>query len=163
MYQIIAIQYLPIGPGRAWAFLSDPENLKIITPKHMGFKILSGGDKPMYPGQLIQYTIAPIPGYSTRWVTEITHMLEGEYFVDEQRVGPYAFWHHKHFLKPIQGGVEMIDIVDYKIPFGLLGRLVHSLIIKKELKNIFMYRENKMSERFGKISGVANNLQLKKI
>lgn len=129
----------------------------------MGFKILSGGDSPMYPGQLIQYTITLLPGCSTRWVTEITQMMEGEYFVDEQRAGPYSFWHHKHFLKPIQGGVEMIDVVDYKIPFGFLGKLVHTLMIKRELKNIFEYREDKLTQKFGKISGVDNLLILKKI
>ena len=82
----------------AWDFLSDPKNLKVITPDAMGFQILSGADRAMFSGQIIQYTVSPLPGYSTRWVTEITHVNEGSYFVDEQRFGPYALWHHKHFI-----------------------------------------------------------------
>lgn len=163
MYQIVATQYLPINPGKAWAFLSDPNNLGIITPEHMGFKVLNGGDRPMFPGQLIQYTVTPLPGFDMRWVTEITQTLEGEYFVDEQRIGPYSFWHHKHFLKPVQGGVEMTDLVDYKIPLGFLGNMVHTLFVKKELRDIFTYRENKLTERFGTIPGFSNQLEFKKI
>ncbi len=151
LFQIHTNQKLPISPGEAWAFLSDPHNLKVITPDYMGFKILSGADRPMYAGQIIQYRVSPFPGINTKWVTEITHVTEGEYFVDEQRFGPYALWHHKHFIKEISGGVEMEDIVDYKLPFGWLGRLIHPIFVKPRLKKIFEYRTKKLTELFGNL------------
>lgn len=161
LYQLRSKQAIPISQQEAWEFLSSPSNLKVITPDHMGFNILDGDDRPMFAGQIIQYKVSPFPGYSTKWVTEITHVKEGEYFVDEQRFGPYALWHHKHFIKPIAGGVEMEDIIDYKIPFGILGQLAHPIIVKKQLKQIFKYREQKLQELFGKIEGIPNELHLK--
>jgi len=129
----------------------------------MGFTILSGGDRPMFPGQIIQYKVNPFPGFSTKWVTEITHVKDGEYFVDEQRFGPYALWHHKHFLKPIEGGVEMEDIIDYKIPFGILGQLVQPVVVKKQLQQIFKYREEKLIALFGEMEGMPTELKLTSI
>lgn len=150
VYQLHTMQQLPISLDTAWEFLSDPKNLKTITPEHMGFDIISGADRPMYAGQIIQYYVKPFPGYRTKWVTEITHVKDKEYFVDEQRFGPYALWHHKHFLKEIEGGVVMEDIIDYKLPFGLLGQLVHPILVKKQLDNIFSYRKQKLIDLFGK-------------
>ena len=98
MYQYISKQELPITMEKAWEFLSDPKNLKRITPDYMGFDILSGADRSMFPGQIIQYRLTPILNIPFRWVTEITHVQEGDYFVVEQRFGPYTFWHHKHFI-----------------------------------------------------------------
>mgnify|MGYP002621388445 CR=1 FL=1 len=115
----------------------------------MSFDILSGGDKEMYPGQIIQYIVTPILGIKTKWVTEINHVKDRSYFVDEQRFGPYALWHHKHFIKPISGGVEMEDIIDYKIPLGWVGQMVHPIIVKPKLEEIFNYREQKLIELFG--------------
>ncbi|MFV8225676.1 SRPBCC family protein [Christiangramia aquimixticola] len=149
IYTLTSIQKLPISAPQAWDFLSNPGNLKIITPDYMGFEIISGGDRPMFPGQLIQYLVTPVAGIKTKWVTEITHVKEGEYFVDEQRFGPYSLWHHKHFIKPINGGVEMEDIIDYKLPFGLLGRLAHPILVRSKLKEIFDYRREKLIELFG--------------
>lgn len=163
LYQLHSKQAIPISQQEAWEFLSNPENLKVITPDHMGFNILSGADRPMFTGQIIQYKVSPFPGYSTKWVTEISHVKEGEYFVDEQRFGPYALWHHKHFIKSIDGGVEMEDIIDYKIPFGIFGQLAHPLIVKKQLIQIFKYREQKLHELFGKIDGRPNEFHLKSI
>lgn len=163
LYQLNAKQALPITKKEAWDFLSDPKNLKVITPEHMDFNILSGADRPMFQGQIIQYIVKPFPGYSTKWVTEITHIKEGEYFVDEQRFGPYALWHHKHFIKEIKGGVEMEDIIDYKIPFGVLGQIVQPLVVKKQLQQIFRYRETKLNALFGKLEGHENLLELKSI
>ena len=114
LYQLRSKQVFPISQQEAWEFLSDPKNLAVITPPHMGFHILAGADRPMFQGQVIQYIVKPFPMVSTKWVTEITHVKEGEYFVDEQRFGPYALWHHKHFLKEVPEGVEMEDIIDYK-------------------------------------------------
>lgn len=161
LYQLQSKQALPISKKEAWDFLSNPANLKVITPEHMGFHILSGTDRPMFPGQIIQYKVSPFPGYTTKWVTEITHVNEGNYFVDEQRFGPYSLWHHKHFIKEIDGGVEMEDIIDYKIPFGILGQLAHPLIVKKQLIEIFKHREQKLIELFGTLPGVPNELTLK--
>tara|TARA_B100000212_G_C27354127_1_gene525044 strand:+ start:605 stop:1075 length:471 start_codon:yes stop_codon:yes gene_type:complete len=149
IYRLHTIQNLPISINEAWNFLSDPVNLKTITPDYMGFEILSGAEKKMFPGQIIQYIVTPILGIPTKWVTEITHVKKGEYFVDEQRFGPYSLWHHKHFLKPIKNGVEMEDIIDYKIPFGLFGQMIHPILVKPKLNEIFKYREIKLVELFG--------------
>lgn len=151
LYRLRTIQNLPISVDQAWDFLSDPKNLKTITPDYMGFNILSGADRKMYAGQIIQYIVTPIAGIPTKWVTEITHVKDKEFFVDEQRFGPYALWHHKHFIKAIPGGVEMEDIVDYKLPFGVLGQLVHPILVKPKLKEIFDYRYNKLIDLFGSL------------
>lgn len=149
VHQLYASQVLPITTDEAWEFLSDPSNLKRITPKHMGFQILSGADRSMYPGQIIKYKVSPFPGVKTSWVTEITHVSRGSYFVDEQRFGPYSLWHHKHFIQPHKGGVLMEDIVDYKLPLGILGQWLHSLLVKRQLRNIFQFRSLKLKEIFG--------------
>lgn len=159
LYRLLARQSLPISKKEAWEFLSDPKNLKKITPDHMGFQILSGGERPMFAGQIIQYKVTPVAGYSTKWVTEITQVKEGEYFVDEQRFGPYALWHHKHFLKDVNGGTEMEDIIDYKLPFGILGQLGHPILVKNRLQQIFTYREQKLIELFGTIDGSVRELR----
>ncbi len=160
LYQLHAKQGLPITKKQAWEFLSDPKNLKEITPDHMGFQIISGADRAMFQGQIIQYIVKPFPGISTKWVTEITHVKEGEYFVDEQRFGPYSLWHHKHFIKEIEGGVEMEDLIDYKVPFGILGQMIQPLLVKKQLQKIFRYRETVLEERFGILKGYKNALSL---
>ncbi len=149
IYNLQSKQKLPISVNKAWDFLSSPINLKKITPEYMGFNIISGADRKIYPGQIIQYIVTPLFGIKTKWVTEITHVQQNKYFVDEQRFGPYALWHHKHFIKPIEGGIEMEDIVDYKIPFGLIGQLAHPILIKPKLKEIFDYRHDKLIEIFG--------------
>lgn len=149
VYRLHTKQFLPISLNEAWEFLSDPANLKRITPSYMGFNIVSGADRKMFPGQIIQYIVTPVLGIKTNWVTEITHVIDQQYFVDEQRFGPYALWHHKHFLKEVPGGVEMEDIIDYKVPFGLLGRLVHPILVKPKLSEIFDYRKIKLEELFG--------------
>lgn len=153
IYTLHTKQNLPITLDEAWDFLSDPKNLKTITPEYMGFNILRGADRAMYQGQLIQYIVTPILGIPTKWVTEITHVVDKKFFVDEQRFGPYALWHHKHFIKEIPGGVEMEDIVDYKVPFGLLGQMVQPLIVAPKLNEIFEYRRKKLVELFGEYKG----------
>ncbi|MGB8704452.1 MAG: SRPBCC family protein [Gillisia sp.] len=150
IYTLHTRQKLPISLEKAWDFLADPRNLKLITPDYMGFNILSGADRPMFAGQIIQYIVTPVLGIKTKWVTEITHVKDKEFFVDEQRYGPYAMWHHKHFLKEIPGGVEMEDIVDYKLPLGILGRMAHPWLVHPKLSEIFSYRKNKLEEIFGK-------------
>lgn len=143
-------QHLPITVSEAWNFLTEPGNLKVITPDYMGFEIVSGADRAMYPGQIIEYLVTPLLGIKTTWVTEITHVQEGKYFVDEQRFGPYSLWHHKHFITETEDGVTMEDIVHYKLPFGIIGRLLEPFLVKPKLKEIFEYRKIKLETLFGK-------------
>ena len=150
IYTLHTKQNLPISLQEAWDFLSSPKNLKTITPDYMGFNILSGADKPMFPGQIIQYIVTPVLGIPTKWVTEITHVQDKEYFVDEQRFGPYQLWHHQHHFKVIDGGVEMTDIVHYRNPLGFLGNIANTLFVKAQLKQIFEYRIKVVEEMFGK-------------
>ena len=153
IYTLHSKQNLPISLDEAWEFLSNPKNLKTITPPYMGFKTLSGDDRDMFAGQIIQYIVTPVLGIPMKWVTEITHVQDKKYFVDEQRFGPYALWHPKHFLKEIPGGVEMEDIVDYKVPMGILGQLVHPFLVAPKLKEIFDFRTKKLIELFGEFKG----------
>lgn len=150
LYTLHATQKLPISLEDAWEFLSNPANLKVITPDYMTFNIVSGADRPMYAGQMIEYIVTPLLGIKTSWVSEITHVEPLKYFVDEQRYGPYALWHHKHFIKAIDGGVEMEDLVHYKVPFGFLGKLVHPFLVKPKLQEIFDYRTQALETKFGK-------------
>lgn len=150
LHTLHTCQLLPIGLEQAWDFLSDPKNLATITPPDMGFVIRSGADRPMYPGQIIHYWVSPLWGIKTQWVTEITHVKEKEYFVDEQRFGPYKLWHHKHFLKEVDGGVEMEDIIHYVLPFSFLGTWMHRLFVRKKLESIFEFRRLKLISLFGK-------------
>ena len=140
IYLLEASQYLNIPMEKAWQFFSSPGNLAKITPPFMGFRITSGSPAPMYPGQIITYKVSPFPGLTTNWVTEITHVTENEYFVDEQRFGPYRLWHHEHYFKAAGEGVVMTDRVYYKLPFGIFGRLAHALFVRKQLEKIFLFR-----------------------
>lgn len=149
VYTLHTTQKLPISLEEAWQFLSDPKNLKTITPPYMGFHILSGVDRSMYPGQIIEYVVTPVLGIRTKWITEITHVVDRDYFVDEQRFGPYALWHHKHFLKEVEGGVEMEDLIHYKIPLGWLGQWMHPILVQPKLREIFNYRREKLIALFG--------------
>jgi len=151
IYTLHKKQQLPISLEKAWEFLSNPKNLKVITPDYMSFNIVSNIDRPLYTGQIIQYIVTPLLGIKTQWVSEITHIEEKKYFVDEQMYGPYALWHHKHFVKKIPGGVELEDIIDYKVPLGWLGQLVHPFLVKPKLEEIFNYRQKKLLELFGEI------------
>ena len=149
IYELTSLQKFPISLDKAWDFLSSPANLKEITPDYMGFDIVSGDTGEMYPGQIIQYIVKPLLGIKTRWVSEITYVSDKSYFVDEQRFGPYDLWHHKHFLKEVEGGVEMHDTIYYKLPFSPIANLFHGLLVKPRLEEIFTYRESKLVELFG--------------
>jgi ligand-binding SRPBCC domain-containing protein len=143
-------QQLSISLREAWAFFSNPTNLQEITPKHMDFKVTSRHHgSEIYAGQIIRYTVKPILGIPLNWCTEITHVETNKYFIDEQRFGPYAFWHHQHHFKENEDGVLMEDILTYKVPLGFLGDLVNELMVKKEVNDIFNYRKRILSERFG--------------
>ncbi|MBA4849985.1 SRPBCC family protein [Emticicia sp. BO119] len=150
MHTLHNTQKLPLTLQYAWDFLSTPANLKIITPEYMGFEMTSlhHGDK-MYAGQIITYIVKPILNIPLKWCTEITHVHKPDYFVDEQRFGPYSFWHHQHRLVAIENGVLMEDIVHYKLPLGFIGRWVNSLLVQKQLEDIFEFRKQKLIELFG--------------
>lgn len=148
IYTLEVSQFLKIGQEEAWNFFSSPGNLSKITPPSMGFVITSGPVKPMYAGQIISYRVSPFAGIRANWVTEITRVEEGRFFVDEQRFGPYRMWHHEHIFEPMDSGVLMTDRVSYKLPMGILGRLAHPLFVKNKLHRIFEYRESKLNELF---------------
>lgn len=151
-YQLKFEQKLPISLEQAWDFFSSPLNLAKITPDHMGFIITSDfkEGRKMYPGMIITYKVSPLLGIKLNWMTEITHVQEGKYFVDEQRFGPYALWHHQHHFEEIKGGVLMADIINYAIPYGFIGRIANSILVENEVRGIFDYREKKVEELFGK-------------
>ena len=116
----------------------------------MGFDIISKNpSQKMYEGILISYQVKPLLGIKTNWVTEITHINEGHYFIDEQRMGPYKMWHHQHFIEEISGGVLMKDIVSYIPPFGFLGAIANQLIIKSKLEQIFAFRKVALDKKYG--------------
>ena len=151
VYSLKTVQNIPISLDAAWDFFSSPANLKEITPSNLGFKIISKhhGEK-MYPGQIIEYTVKPILSIPLYWMTEITHVEHKKYFVDEQRFGPYTMWHHQHHFKEIKGGVEMTDIVHYKLPLWILGDLSNFILVKSQLKTIFDFRFKAVEVKFGK-------------
>ena len=151
-YQFTKTQKLPSTIDEIWDFISTPENLKEITPDYLGFEDTSNNHgRKMYPGMIITHKVSPLFGIKMNWMTEITHVKEKEYFVDEQRVGPYKLWHHQHMIEPIQSGVLMTDTITYIPPFGFLGAIVNSLVIKKKLNEIFEYRVLALEKRFGKM------------
>lgn len=152
VYTLKSVQQIPTTLQHAWDYFSKPDNLATITPDNLGFKIKGDHQSPeMHPGQIIQYTIKPLLGIPMYWMTEITHVEPMKFFVDEQRFGPYSLWHHQHHFAAINGGVEMTDIVHYKIPFWIFGDIAHALFVKSQLQNIFDYRKQKVDEIFGKI------------
>jgi ligand-binding SRPBCC domain-containing protein len=150
-YQLTKKQIISASVEEVWDFISTPKNLKNITPESMDFRIISQ-DLPekMYAGMIIHYTLKPLMGIRMTWVTEITRIEPMKYFIDVQRIGPYAMWHHQHFLEPAGRDVLMTDIVSYQLPFGFLGSMAHSLFIRKQLKMIFDYREIVINQWFSK-------------
>jgi ligand-binding SRPBCC domain-containing protein len=149
IYHLKRTQVLPITLAEAWDFFSSPKNLAKITPSHMKFKILyiSGGQR-MYAGQLIRYKINVLPNIPVGWTTEITQVNEPYHFVDTQVSGPYSLWHHQHFFREVPGGVEMIDEVNYAIPFGPIGWLANALFVEREVNRIFDYRFEVLEKLF---------------
>lgn len=150
VYQLKRIQKIPVAMETAWKFFSDPNNLLTITPPFLNLKMTNElyGDEA-YPGQIITYRVKPLLGIPLFWMTEITHVERLKFFVDEQRKGPYKLWHHQHHFKPIEGGVEMTDLVHYRLPFGFLGSIANSLIVHSKLEEIFRFRFEKVEELFG--------------
>ncbi|MBU6149472.1 MAG: SRPBCC family protein [Verrucomicrobia bacterium] len=151
MHILTKTTWLPVSLDQAWEFFCSPDNLALITPKDMNFHILDrSGSKEMFAGQIIQYKVSILPFLRLRWVTEITHVENKKFFVDEQRFGPYRFWHHKHFFYPENGGVRMVDIVHYKLPLGFLGRMIEPFLVAPKLEKIFSFREEVIQKIFHK-------------
>ena len=148
VYTKETVQHVNASVEECWTFFSSPRNLQKITPENMGFQITDFDNKPMYAGQIIQYKVSPLLGFKLRWMTVITYVKENSYFVDEQRFGPYALWHHKHFFEPTEKGTKMTDLVHYALPLGFLGRIMNTLVVKNKLKEIFDYRFVKVDQMF---------------
>lgn len=149
-YQFERIQKIKASKAEVWDFISSPANLKKITPEYMGFDITSKNTtEKMYEGMLISYIVKPMLNIKTKWVTEITHIKEEHFFIDEQRMGPYKMWHHQHFIEEIPGGVLMRDIVSYIPPLGFLGAIANTLIINGKLKQIFAFRKQALEKKYG--------------
>ncbi|WP_310380412.1 SRPBCC family protein [Flavobacterium sp.] len=148
IYKKETVQFVNAPIEECWAFFSNPRNLQKITPDDMGFQITDFDNKPMYAGQIIQYKVSPLLGLKLSWMTEISFVKDHSYFVDEQRFGPYALWHHKHFFEATESGTKMTDIVHYALPLGFLGQLLNVLVVDNKLKEIFDYRHVKIEEMF---------------
>jgi ligand-binding SRPBCC domain-containing protein len=151
LYTLVSKMIVKTDLQTLWDFISLPENLSKITPPEMDFRItfrssLNGGR--MYPGQIIAYKVRPLPVFDASWVTEITQVQEKKFFIDEQRFGPYKFWHHQHIIKEVPDGVEMTDIVSYKLPMGFIGRWFGGWMVRRQLKKIFDYRSRQMEKLF---------------
>lgn len=149
MYTLKKEQQLYCDITSAWSFFSSPHNLSRITPKEMGFVVLSNlTDSEIYKGMIIDYSVKPLLGISLKWQTQITEVDYQKSFIDFQKKGPYKLWRHRHEFIPNHKGVLMIDTVEYELPFGFIGKIIHSLIVKKKLKNIFDYRNEVLEGLF---------------
>lgn len=132
-----------------WAYFATPHNLNEMTPDDMKFEIVHGGEGKMSQGQIIEYRVQFMPFIKSQWLTEIAHVREGSYFVDEQRIGPYRLWYHEHHFEAVEGGTQITDQVTYVMPFGFLGDIVHAVWVKNRLKGIFDFRTVKVKELLG--------------
>jgi ligand-binding SRPBCC domain-containing protein len=149
-HQFTAVQMIPASPEVVWNFFSNPANLRSITPPEMGLVTITRFDKEfIYKGQLIEYTVRPLFGIRMHWITEIVAVDAPFYFVDQQLKGPFAVWHHQHFFKAVEGGVEMTDIVDYRLPLGWIGNIFAGMIHKR-VRIIFNFRRAAIERVFGK-------------
>lgn len=137
--------------SEAWNFFSNPKNLPLITPPSLKLNITSEVPERMYTGMIITYTVDPLLNLPITWVTEITHVDKPDIFIDEQRFGPYKFWHHQHKFKEIEGGIEATDLIHYVLPLDPLSRIADELIVKKQLADIFDYKSVYLENEFGKI------------
>lgn len=141
VHRLIREQQIQAPPEDVWRYFSRADNLQAITPGYMNFRVTSG-DLPeeIYPGMIITYKVSPVLGIPLFWMTEITHVVPGRLFVDEQRRGPFSMWHHEHHFEARNGGTFMRDIVHYEAPLGPLGEIARMLFVKKQVEGIFSYR-----------------------
>lgn len=150
MRKLVQKQLLPISLNEAWEFFATPANLNLLTPKEMHFEITSEVPKKMYKGLIITYKIKPTLPITLDWCTEITHIRDKEFFVDEQRKGPYNIWHHEHHFKETAKGVIMTDILHYDIGKSLLGWMAGKIFVDQKVKQIFEYRYKMLEDYFKK-------------
>jgi ligand-binding SRPBCC domain-containing protein len=148
MYQLKRQQLVKTDMATCWDFFSSPGNLQKITPKYMGFDVLTEVPEKMYEGLMIEYRVRPLLGIPMNWITEITHVKEHHFFVDEQRKGPYRIWHHEHHFETVDNGVLMSDIVSYELPYGILGKIAHPILVQRKLNEIFDFRFEIVEEIF---------------
>jgi ligand-binding SRPBCC domain-containing protein len=153
IHRLVQTQHLPISIAEAWDFFSSPANLDSITPPDLGFRITSAPELRMFEGQIITYRVKIAPLLWVPWVTEIKCVEEGRSFIDEQRFGPYAFWHHRHLFEPEGDGVRMTDTIHYGLPLGPLGSIAHGVFVRRKLEWIFSYRKAILTEKFGQRDG----------
>lgn len=151
IYTLQQEQLLPISPEAAWRFFSSPNNLNEITPPDVGFKTTNDPGEKIYEGLIITYRIKIAPGLWMPWVTEIRGVDEGRSFIDEQRFGPYKFWHHRHTFEAVPGGTLMRDFVHYGLSFGPLGMIAHGVFVGAKLKSIFDFRKQALTRKFGSL------------
>jgi len=151
IYSLERKQNVKMTMTEAWDFFSNSKNLSLLTPPSLKLNITSEFPDRMYTGMIITYTAAPLLNIPMTWVTEITHVEEPDFFIDEQRFGPYKFWHQQHRFKEIEGGAEITDLVHYALPLDPLSRIANSLIVRKQLDEIFDFRSEYLEKRFGKI------------
>ncbi len=148
VYTIHREQIVPAPLQMIWDFFSNPRNLNELTPPDLSFRIIGEVAERMYAGQIIEYRVSFMPGFWSKWLTEITHVRDRAYFVDEQRLGPYKLWHHEHHFVPVDGGVRIIDKVTYIVGFGPIGAVVNMLFIRGKLRRIFDFRRERVSALF---------------
>lgn len=141
-------QILPFTLAEAWDFFSRPDNLARITPADLGFEVTSPLPERMYAGMIVSYRVSPFGGLRVPWITEITHVREPEFFVDEQRSGPYRLWHHQHHFRSVAGGVEMTDLVHYQLPCGFVGDLLAGRLVERRVAAIFDHRRRVLEKNF---------------
>jgi ligand-binding SRPBCC domain-containing protein len=151
LHRFEARQTVPIGLDTAWSFFSSPRNLGAIAPPWLGFELTCDAPDEMYAGLILTHRVRPLLGIPMAWVTEITHVQPRAYFIDEQRLGPYRFWHHQHHFREVPGGVEMHDIVHFAVPGGPLGDLVATRSVGPKVREIFRYRRKALVERWGRL------------
>ena len=149
LYTLYAKQTVSKEIGLLWDFFRKPTNLNKLTPEDVHFKIKSGKSDDFYEGKIISYKIKPFKLLALNWVTEISQIKEGSYFIDNQISGPYKMWRHEHHFKDNHNGTtEIIDKVKYKVPFYIVGKLMHKMFIRKKLFNIFMFRQKQINNLF---------------
>lgn len=163
LHRFQARQFLPISVEEAWDFFGNPSNLALLTPAWLNLKPTCDLPDGMHPGLIVTYNVKPALGIAVGWMTEITHVVEGKLFVDEQRAGPYRFWHHQHHFRAVPGGTETRDIVHYALPLGIVGDLAGAGMVARRIREIFAYRNRVLEQRFGtdipSLNGAARHVE----
>lgn len=154
-------QFIPRPLEEVWSFFSRPENLNSVTPDDMSFEILSDlKDLEMYEGMMILYKISPVLNIKMNWVTEITYIKDYKYFVDEQRFGPYALWHHEHHFESQEGGTLMTDLLHYKVPYGIIGSIADAVFVNNKVEEIFKFRKQIIGKMFSEVQSTKSEVRL---